>query len=224
MLSVDKTPVLISDFDKTITKIDFFYYVVKNYLKKEDLKPWDEYIAGNLRHFEALQQIFSKVKIPLEQFHNDILQIPVEEDFVKVVKYCKKNNIKVYIISAGAEYYIKILLKKMEIQNDITLFSNKSYYSTEKGLYMERLNPGELFYCPEYGINKEKIVKAIKNDCNYCIYAGDGRSDRPAARHADRIFAKDALLEYCKENNIEATELISYRQILEFLTHDQSTS
>jgi 2,3-diketo-5-methylthio-1-phosphopentane phosphatase len=224
MIPDNQTPVLVTDFDGTITGIDFFVYVVQNYLEDLDLQPWRDYKAGKARHFEALCQIFSKVHISEKQMHEDILLIPFDQGFIETVKFCKKHDIKVYITSAGADFYIKKLLESYNILNDVTIFSNESYYNSKEGLQMIKRKPGDLFFSDVFGIDKSKVIDALKNDRTYVIFAGDGDSDHEPAMHADKIFARKTLLEFCQDKDIAHTELREYTQILEYLNNAQTTA
>jgi 2-hydroxy-3-keto-5-methylthiopentenyl-1-phosphate phosphatase len=53
--------VLVSDFDGTMTRRDFFQLVVERLLPPECPDYWGEYLAGRLTHFEALKAIFGSV-------------------------------------------------------------------------------------------------------------------------------------------------------------------
>ena len=46
--------VLISDFDGTISKKDFFYMVIDTLLKdkKDALAPWNDYLNGKIKHID----------------------------------------------------------------------------------------------------------------------------------------------------------------------------
>ena len=71
--------VLISDFDGTISGEDFFGMVVEKLLKKEDIKPWNDYESGKITHFEALSRIFAKVSIEQEKLDAFIQNIKIDK-------------------------------------------------------------------------------------------------------------------------------------------------
>jgi 2-hydroxy-3-keto-5-methylthiopentenyl-1-phosphate phosphatase len=206
----------ISDFDGTISKIDFFYFVVDRLLTDTDMQPWIDYQQGKLRHVEAISQIFSKIRMDRGKFHKFILELPIEECFVETVHYCKDNNIDFYIISAGADYYIKVILDHLKISNMVKLISNKSRFS-EDGLQIIEWDKNYPFYSLEYGISKKLAVEWIKNHHDCCIFAGDGKPDLDAAKIADVVFARGMLLELCQKHNIKTKELTSYCEILKYL-------
>ena len=78
--------VLISDFDGTISGEDFFGMVIERLLTKEDIKPWDDYVAGKITHFEALNKIFTKVAITQKKLDAFIQSIKIDEKISRRVK------------------------------------------------------------------------------------------------------------------------------------------
>jgi len=212
--------ILISDFDGTISKADFFWYVVDKLLNKQkDLQPWDDYLAGKITHFEALAGIFSKIKLTEKEFKEFVLNIPIEDGFVQTALFCNKNNIPFYILSAGTSYYINIILQHLNLQDKITVISNPAVYDTQKGLTLNKPSADLYYYSNEFGINKRKVVEQLKHK-GFTVFAGDGRPDIEPAKVADKVFARSELLKLCHANAISYTELKCYTQILEYLQHE----
>jgi hypothetical protein len=54
--------ILISDFDSTLTRYDFFDLVRKRWPTSPDDDPWEKYVAGKVTHFQALAEIFAAPK------------------------------------------------------------------------------------------------------------------------------------------------------------------
>lgn len=212
-----KPYVLVTDFDGTITKEDFFWLVVEKLLSKEDIQPWEDFLAGKITHFDALNGIFQKIRLSEEDLHRFILDIPFENCFLETVSWCKNSKIPVYIASAGADYYIKLLLEKAGIINDVNLIANGSVYAPDTGLTMIASPESSPYYSHNYGVNKAEVVKSLKNSYKTVIFAGDGTPDYHAAKHADVVFARKAMLGLCKENGLACRELVSYCDVLEYL-------
>jgi len=212
--------VLISDFDGTISKTDFFYFAIDNLLTDSDLKPWSEYEQGKLSHVDALSGIFSKIRLPVDEFHKFILELPIEESFVDTVNYCYSNKIGFYILSAGADYYIKVILEYLGLTDKVHLICNKSVYSYETGLNIINTPQNNPFYCSDYGVSKRLAVETIKKDYNKCIFAGDGNPDIEGAKLADVVFARGVLVKLCKKYNIDVQKFDSYSDILEYLKNE----
>ncbi|MEW5818939.1 MAG: MtnX-like HAD-IB family phosphatase [Cyanobacteriota bacterium] len=213
----NKKFVLISDFDGTISKVDFFMYVVNNLLKPSDLRPWQDFLDKKITHIDALIGIFGNIKTSRSYFDKFILDLPLEEAFIETVGFCKSNDIDIYILSAGADYYIKLILQNLNIENDVKLITNKSYFIENDGLIVIRPDQNDPYYSYEYGVDKVAVVEELKLKYDYCVFAGDGHFDFPSARLSDTIFARKKLLKLCLQHNIDCIELINYKQILDHL-------
>ncbi len=208
---------LITDFDGTISKKDFFWYAIDQYLEEKDMQPWEDYKSDKIRHVEALRRIFSKIHVEQEEFDQFVLNLEIEEDFPKTVEFCKDNNIPISILSAGADYYINIILKRLGFFDFIEVISNKSYYSKEDGLCFCPSDKNYKYYSEEFGISKKDFVANKKAEGYFCIFAGDGRPDIEAAKLADVVFARKDLKKLCIENDIEFQQFNTYGDILSFL-------
>ena len=217
MIPVSNKKVLITDFDGTIIKKDFFYHIIDKLMSEEDIKPWKDYQAGKITHFEALNTIFQKIHLNEEDLHKIILELPVEDCFSELVAFCNDNNIDIYIVSAGADYYINVILDFLGVKNSVNLIANESTYSKKDGLQMTKLSEDSIFYSQNYGIDKEAVIKFMKNKYELTIFAGDGVPDYNAAIWANIVFARGELLELCKEHNINYIELDSYCQVFDYL-------
>lgn len=211
---------LISDFDGTISKADFFQLVIDNLLKKEDIKPWNDYLEKKITHFEALSRIFAKVRLSPEEMDAFIQNIKIDEYVPETFELCKKLNIPIYICSAGMDYYIQRRIPDLIKKYSITVISNIAHYSQEKGFQIKGLPENSPFYNCEIGVSKEAVVKHVQKQGYYVIFAGDGRPDIKAAKIADTVFAKDMLLELCMEKNIKTLEFNDFRNIIQFINEN----
>ena len=220
MISEKNKIVLITDFDGTIIKKDFFWYIIEKLMTEEDALPWKDYQAGKITHFEALNRIFAKIHISEEELHKIILELPVEECFPELVGFCNDNDIDIYIVSAGADYYINVILDFLGIKNSVKLIANESTYSKKDGLQMIKLSDDSIFYSENYGIDKEAVMKFMKNRYELAVFAGDVTPDYKAALWADVVFARGILLELCNQHNTDFIKLDSYCQIFDYLKKD----
>ena len=50
--------IVISDFDGTLTRYDFFDLVRKRWPFPPEDDPWEKFVRGQITHFEALAEIF----------------------------------------------------------------------------------------------------------------------------------------------------------------------
>ncbi len=211
--------VLISDFDGTISKKDFFYMVIDTLLKdkKDALAPWNDYLNGKIKHIDALTGIFSQIHLTQAELDKFISTIEVDSYFYDTAKYCKDKNIPFYICSAGTNYYIKKRIFDSLQKYNITLISNDATYSQQDGMKLVAPEQNSPYYNSNTGISKQAIVQKLKNEGFFTVYAGDGKPDFKSAQIADVVFAKDMLLELCKDKNIETKPFNDFKDILNYI-------
>lgn len=212
---------LVSDFDGTISKKDFFSYAQENILSEQDMLPWEDYKGRKISHVEALHRIFSKIRIPENKLIELISTIEVDESFLTVVDYCLVKDIKVFVVSAGADFYINHVLKRFSLLDKVELITNRSSYSQEEGLCLFPFGESHPLYDSDLGVSKKKFVQNLQSKGNKVIFAGDGRPDIEAASVADVVFAKDYLINLCEKNDICYNFLGSFDDILLFLKNSE---
>ncbi len=211
--------VLISDFDGTITKKDFFEYVIDELLTPDVISAWDDYKQKKINHIQALNKIFNKVRLSKKEFIEFInsFESNIETDFLKTIDLCREKNIDFYVISAGSEYYINILFEKLNIKDKVTLISNPGKYSQEKGLELFWPDKDSGYYSANYGIDKKAAAENIIKDYDFSLFAGDGVPDLKIAKLTDVIFARSSLACLCRENDLKYNDFGSYKEIYDYI-------
>lgn len=56
--------ILVSDFDGTMTRHDFYKLVIESLLPRGTPDYWAQYRAGTMTHFEALRRYFAAIRAP----------------------------------------------------------------------------------------------------------------------------------------------------------------
>ncbi|CEO90095.1 MAG: hypothetical protein RQM95_13085 [Syntrophaceticus schinkii] len=74
-----------------------------------------------------------------------------------------------------------------------------------------------LLLCGNCGTCKTTLMEKLNKEGHQAVYIGDSYSDTCPAEHADHVFARDVLYEYCLENSIPATPFNDFREIIEQL-------
>lgn len=208
---------LVTDFDGTIIFDDIFWFLVDHYLDKEQLEPWNQYLRGELNHFDALNQIFQNLRVSEEELNNFVKGIKPDEYFLPTVELCKEKHIPIYITSAGCDYYINKIIGDIITEYGITLITNKGEYSEETGLKMTPLPKDSPFYNKEIGISKKAVVEKLQEEGYKIIFAGDGKPDFAPAEISEVVFARKSLLKRCKEEGIKTERFQSYKDIYTFI-------
>jgi len=54
--------VLVSDFDGTLMRHDFYQLARARWWNPDDRDPWQEYLAGRMTHIDALNHFFARIR------------------------------------------------------------------------------------------------------------------------------------------------------------------
>ena len=171
--------ILVSDFDGTMTAVDFYALAVKRLLTPDDLKYWDAYRAGTMTHFSALQHIFGRIRAPEPAVRAVVRDMGPDPALPRALEALRAGGWDVVVASAGCRWYIDIILRELGI-TDLEVYANPCTYEEGGPLRMEA-PVGEKFYCADRGVDKEGIVRFHLDRGARVAYAGDGYTDLAAA-------------------------------------------
>jgi 2-hydroxy-3-keto-5-methylthiopentenyl-1-phosphate phosphatase len=172
--------VLVSDFDGTMTANDFYKLVVERLLPPAALAPWAEYRAGRLTHFEALRDIFAKIRAPEADVEALAAAMQPDPRLTQSVARLRAAGWRIVIASAGSAWYIERVLAPLGLLDAVEVHANPGVYSPATGLRLS-LPPASAFTCAETGVDKAALVRFHLERGARVAFAGDGFADLPAA-------------------------------------------
>ncbi|MGL5381355.1 MtnX-like HAD-IB family phosphatase, partial [Clostridium sp.] len=209
-----KKILFISDFDGTISKEDFYKKIMYKYMPEKEETYYKDFKAEKIKDIDFLNEIFTTMNLEEDAIEDEIMQLEIDEGFEKIVEKCRELGIDFVILSAGCEYYIKKIMKKMKLES-IPVFSNIGRYE-EKGI---RINPDQtsIFYSERYGIDKEKVVKHFREQYDMIIYAGDSAPDYKASLWADIRFVKGELIHLYEKTSRSYISIESLEDVISYL-------
>ena len=170
--------VLVTDFDGTISAQDFYDLAVRELLKPEDIQPWNDFTAGKITHFTAMQRIFGNIRAPESRALTVLEDMGLESDLAHWVDALRAQGWHIVVASAGSLWYIDILLKKAGVTLEV--HANPGVYAAGGPLRLE-LPTHDPFLCPKTGIDKAAIMRHHLGRGATVAHAGDGYPDLPPA-------------------------------------------
>jgi len=170
--------VLVSDFDGTMTRYDFFKLAVEQLLPLEGPDFWSEYRAGQITHFEALRRYFAEIRATEAQVLAVVDQMELDPALPQAVAEVQQAGWTVLVTSAGCDWYIHRLLAQAGV--DLEVHANPGRFVPGLGLQME-LPVGSPFLSPNLGVDKARIVRCHLEQGRTVAFAGDGFPDEEAA-------------------------------------------
>lgn len=179
--SAGPAAVLVSDFDGTMTANDFYKLAAARLLPPDALAPWAEYLAGRLTHFEALRDIFARLRAPEAELLALVADMAPDPLLAGCVERLDAAGWSVVVASAGCAWYIERILDELRLSSRVEVHANPGVYDPRTGLRMSPPPSDSPFFCRETGVDKAAIVRFHQARGAAVAFAGDGFADEPAA-------------------------------------------
>jgi 2-hydroxy-3-keto-5-methylthiopentenyl-1-phosphate phosphatase len=178
-----------SDFDGTITVEDISFLLLDKYARGDWRSILDDYKSSRITVGDFNKRAFSLVSENQNVLENYVLaNYQLRQGFKELTEYCSKNGIRFVITSNGLDFYIRAILKHLNLES-LEVFSARTVFGN-RHLETE-------YYGPDGNVINDGFKEAfsrhfIKSGYDI-IYAGNGASDAPAAVLAKHAFATESL-------------------------------
>jgi 2-hydroxy-3-keto-5-methylthiopentenyl-1-phosphate phosphatase len=212
--------ILVSDFDGTITRHDFYDLACKEFPAISTQGFWQQYEKGRITHFEALRLIFASIRTDESRLLRILEDMEIEPEFSKSVSMLEKNGWKVVIASGGCDWYIRRLLKEQGVS--VPVYANPGEFYPEKGLQMSLPGPSP-FFSASIGVDKVAVVRDALEKSGRVAFAGDGRPDLAPALLVppEMRFAKSWLAKHLSETGEGFRSFENWAQVAEALVKER---
>jgi 2,3-diketo-5-methylthio-1-phosphopentane phosphatase len=170
---------LVSDFDGTLTRHDFFRLALERLVPPGMDDYWEGYRAGRLTHFEAMRAYYAAIRASEAEALRVVDDLGLVPNLAGHVKLLGQAGWRVIVASAGCEWYIRHLLEHQGVELEV--HANPGRFVEGQGLLMQ-LPVDSPYFSPTHGIDKAAVVRAAQRESSRVAFAGDGYPDVPAAR------------------------------------------
>ncbi len=218
-----RNPMIFCDFDGTITNSDNIIAIMKKFAPEE----WDDIknkvLSQEVSIKDGVGKMFallpSKQKKDITEYIIDHAEI--REGFKEFVAFTKKEEIPLYIVSGGIDFFVEPLLKGLV--EDEHIYCNGSDFSGEKiNILWPHTCDSE---CEnDCGCCKPSIIRKLAEPGTYKIVIGDSITDLEAAKLADQVIARDFLIEKCEEHAIAFSPFETFYDVMEILKKREVTA
>jgi 2-hydroxy-3-keto-5-methylthiopentenyl-1-phosphate phosphatase len=194
-----KSPLILVDFDGTVTQDDVGALLFDTFSKKESRKIVSLWLDGEISSRECLEKLCELVKISQSELKKFALSQKIDGKFPVFADLCRMKELKLVILSDGLDFYIKLILEKFGLEE-------LPFYSNILRLEGRKLKPEFPYFdrgCGNCGNCKKYHLKNLREKNQRVVYIGDGLSDKCAVREADFVFAKNDLRRFCVKENIK---------------------
>jgi 2-hydroxy-3-keto-5-methylthiopentenyl-1-phosphate phosphatase len=171
-------PLLISDFDGTIARRDFYDMVRMELMPPGTPDFWGMFLDGKLTHFQALYEIFIRIRQSEAEVLALVARMDVDPAFGPTVRRLQAAGWGVVVASAGCAWYIERLLAEAGVT--VPVYANPGTFEEGNGLHM-RLPEDSPYFKPSTGIDKTALMADALRRHAVVAFAGDGQPDLPPA-------------------------------------------
>jgi 2-hydroxy-3-keto-5-methylthiopentenyl-1-phosphate phosphatase len=208
-------PVIYCDFDGTITESDNIIAIMKEFAPPNWEVIKDQILSQEISISEGVGKLFSE--LPSEK-KDEITKFAVEnakirEGFSEFVEFVRTEDIPLYIVSGGIDFFVYPILEKFGTFEGI--YCNQSDFSGENIKILWPYTCDSL--CQnECGCCKPSIIRNINRDEDcFTIVIGDSVTDLEAAKQADFVLARDLLEVKCSEWDLNYKEFTTFYDCIE---------
>jgi len=171
-----KDTLVLVDFDGTITQNDVGTLLFDTFSKKESQKIVSLWLKGEISSKECLERECDLIKISKSELKKFSLSQKIDGKFTVFADLCKREKIKLVILSDGLDFYIKLILEKFGLEK-------LPFYSNILRFEGERLKPEFPYFdrgCGNCGNCKKYHLKNLKrkNKKSYISVTGSRISVR----------------------------------------------
>lgn len=201
--------IILCDFDGTVTPADTSNFLYTRFAGAGTYYAdmWDR---GEISTPEELSKTFATIRASREAMETALETIPLDPGFPGFYHYCRDCGYKVAVISDGLEWWIRVILNYHDL-GAIPIYANVIQFT---GTGFQFHHPWFDPEYPEQGTSKPNIIREYRHRGWQVLYIGDGKSDFQAARLADRVFAKSALLSFCQKHEIAHSPFDGFTDLL----------
>lgn len=197
------------DFDGTITCQDVGVELLKRYSTTDWKEIEVRFAAGETDILGNMQEQFRYVPRRAEElveYARGIIEVrPGWEDFVR---YCRATGLEVAVVSGGLDFYVDGLLPSADPPLPVHCLRTEW---TDAG-WKVSLPPSEDQEEARAEF-KEGVVAAYRRRFGRVWFIGNGVSDRGGAAAADRVWAVEPLLGWCRTHGIPATPFETFDDV-----------
>ena len=191
---------VVVDWDGTCTEVDGLHMLLERFGDREIYERMEGVLGDGLTLHEVIAAEFATVTLPLEQAVAWIVEnVTLRPGFDELVRRHRP-----LIVSSGFRELIEPVLAREEVTVDLLANSLDPRPEGWRPIWRDEA------VCATCG---EPCKRGILAGEPY-VYAGDGYSDRCAARAAERLFARDGLALWCEQEGVAYERFSDLRDVV----------
>ncbi len=173
-------PILVTDFDGTFTRRDFFDLVLERHDPPGALATWDRFLAGELTTFDGIAGVLGALRTDEPGALALVAAMDPAPGTADAARALQAAGWEIVVASAGCRWYIERVLAGLGLE--FVIHANPGWFAPDRGVVMERDRESPYFDAA-LGVDKAAVVRAALSREATVAFAGDSPlTDGPAAR------------------------------------------
>jgi len=198
------------DFDGTLARQDIGNSFLRKYGTPAWLRAEQEFLESKIGSREALVRQYRALDASPELLARFVAEeVEIDPTFIPFLQQSTLRDIPVTVLSDGLDVYIVPFMERYGLQ-DLPLFCNRGHWV---GRHIEVSFPYYNPACTLCANCKTAHFERLRQPGRKIVYIGDGWSDRCPSRHADLLFAKGRLLDFCRSEGIPCSEFRDFNDV-----------
>ena len=187
------------DFDGTITEEDMGFHLLDTFAQGDWRKWLQQYREDKISVGEFNSRAFATIKAGREELLEAAKsKVKLRDGLHELVSYCQGKGFRLVIVSNGLDFYIASIMNDAGLE-DIEAHAARTWFHPG-GLKVQYIGPDGT---PLDSGFKAAYTRLFLEQGYQVVYVGNGPSDIFPASLAQHIFARDGLLDRCRERNLE---------------------
>lgn len=204
------TMIIQCDFDETATMEDMGFYLLDTFARKEWRQWLEQYRNNQITVGEFNSRAFATVRAAKEEMLAATLsRVKLRDGFRELVGYCQKRGLRLAVVSNGLDFYIASILNDVGL-GDVEAHAAKTWFHPG-GLEVKYIGPDGIQLDSDF---KAAYTRLFLKEGYKVAYVGNGPSDINPASLSQHIFARDELLDYCREKKLPCQPFDDFHDVI----------
>ncbi len=201
---------VLCDFDGTIVPCDTVELIYSKFAQPPCDQLNLQWTRGEISTRQELEGCFATIKASRAQMESVLAGLAIDPAFNTFLDLCTQRGYRFAILSDGLDWIINFILERHGVRG-LTIYSNELRFEAS-GLRLSF--PFLDAESPLRGVSKPTIIRRHQAEGFQVVFVGDGLSDIEAVEVADIVYARDKLLQYCRERGIDAVAFSGFADLM----------
>lgn len=188
-----------SDFDGTLTEEDVSFALLDAFAEGDWRQLYEHYRQGKMSVGDFNAKAFAMVKASREELLKVAREdVKLREGLRNLVNYCQERGFRFLVVSNGLDFYIKTILEDVGLGN-IEVYAARTEFGAD-GLKVQYIGPEGTVLKKGF---KEAYTRLFLAQGYQVVCIGNGPSDYNPAALSQHVFARDGLMDICKDKKLK---------------------